>query len=572
MDLTPEAVVQVVHPTAAFAEYTPPDPASETSQTGHSGPWASSELNPKNRIDSLTPVRNPKWRIDGGCGMGTQFYTVPLFISPCIPLRVDTFIPKPSQSPSDLQRLLDLGATFSFRDSRIVSRGVSQHILRALEHYTATHPEFESEYRSLPFGSQILFDNLDRDVRRCRIKLVRCTQLEHELLSLKSLARLVPEIPLPAWPAQIDVTSLNYQRQLHDSVCIVTANMQSGPRTMILKALTSESKYIYHEIVSLLTLPSHPNIIRPLYLATKKCGFGGKTGVIGMLQEYHAAGTLRDILPRRALQGTLHLKDQLRWAKQLTSALVHIRSQGRHYSDLRLDNILLSDSDDVVLVDFEQRGVWCSFSAPEIAFLDYIVTMATSDDGEMPAEKREEYRGKLERYVPGWRDTRRKSYVANTDGYALGWFGLSAEEKESAMVYMLGRVLWCIFEGVSMPERAVWRTCRLESELTFPDYSRTPREMRRLIDACTVGRIERGHEREPKIVREGSRVVLRDGDGTETAEMVQKAAKVWWKAELEVAEKFLEDRYERKKAGDFRVSFERPKLEEVLRGLECWKV
>lgn len=571
MDLTPEAVVQVVHPTAAFAEYAP-QPLPTLAETDQLVEWESSEHNPKNRIDSLTPVLHPKWRIDGCCGMGTQFYTVPLFISPRLPLRIDTFIPKPSQTPADLQRLLDLGSTFSFKDTRILNRGISQHILRALEHYTATNPKFEDEYKNLPFGSRILFEKLDRDVRKCNITIVRCNELEHQLLSPTSLAKLVPDIPPSSWPQQMSISSLNFERQLHDSVCIVTANTDSGPQTMVLKALTSQPKYIYHEIVSLLTLPPHPNIIRPSYLATKKCGFGGKTGVVGMLEEYHRAGTLRDILPKRAIQGTLRMEDQLRWARELTSALVHIRSHGRYYSDLRLDNILLSNTDDLVLVDFEQRGVWCSFSAPEVSCLDYIVTMATSDDGEMPAARREEYQRKLDKYVPGWEKVKKKSYSSSTDGYALGWFGLSDEEKESAMVYMLGRVLWCIFEGVSMPERAFWQTCRIESDLTFPAYCQTPPEARKLIDACTVGRVEIGDEREPRIVRVGSKVVLRDGDGTETPDMVREAAREWWRAELEIAEAFLEERYERKKAGDSSALYGRPKLQDVMEVLEGWEM
>jgi hypothetical protein len=63
-------------------------------------------------------------------------------------------------------------------------------------------------------------------------------------------------------------------------------------------------------------------------------------------------------------------------------------------------------------------------------------------------------------------------------------------------------------------------------------------------------------------------LVLRDGDGTETTEELQAEATRWWKRELEKAEKYLEEREERKRCGEMNDSFGRPKLKEVLHMLQ----
>lgn len=343
-----------------------------------------------------------------------------------------------------------------------------------------------------------------------------------------------------------------------------------------MKAATGDPKYIYHELISLLQLPEHRNIIRPLYLATKKCGFGGKLGVVGMLLPFHRAGSLRDVLPLHSLTGTLGWSDQVRWAKGLARALVHVVRQGRYYSDLRVDNVVLAEDGEVVLVDFEQRGVWAGFSAPEVACVENLAIVAMSAKGEVPEVVRAEYRAKMDRFVPGWREMGKGARKGRTEGFALGWLAMDAEGREAAMVYMLGRALWCIFEGVGMPERAVWRQGGGEGGVEFPAYRRAGQREWELIDRCTRGRVD--GRREQGVVRVGGRIVLREGDGTESAEVVQRAAKEWWIEELERGERFLEEREikreERRESGQMEGSSVfggRPRLEEVLDILESWE-
>ncbi|KAM0268545.1 hypothetical protein ACHAQH_009951, partial [Verticillium albo-atrum] len=57
-------------------------------------------------------------------------------------------------------------------------------------------------------------------------------------------------------------------------------------------------------------------------------------------------------------------------------------------SDLRPDNVLLDDKDNVVLCDFEQRGNWHEWSAPEVLFRQYmenIHTAAVENLAKLPA-------------------------------------------------------------------------------------------------------------------------------------------------------------------------------------------
>ncbi|KFY44454.1 hypothetical protein V495_03443 [Pseudogymnoascus sp. VKM F-4514 (FW-929)] len=583
MDLTPLAIPLAIHPTAAFTTLALPTPSQPTAL-----PWPLSDLNPATRINSLTPILKPNWRLDGCSAQGTQFHTIPLSKPPPPPLFITTTIPLPSAHPT-LSHLLDLPQAFSHRGPSIQRLGVAQHVLRALEHYSSRQPSFTETYRALPFGSQIVISRLHKDVSKCHITLLRNTQLEHALLTPSALAALAPEIPATDWPEEVDITSLTLVRQLHDSVCVVRlpSSGSDEPRELVMKAVTGDPKYMYHEMISLLQIPEHDNIIRPLYLATKKCGFGGKEGVVGMLLPFHRAGSLRDVLPARSIAGALRVSDQVRWARGVARALAHVVDQGKYYSDLRVDNVVVDEDGEAVLVDFEQRGVWAGFSAPEVACVENMAIIAMSANGEVPVSVRAEYRAKMDRFVPGWRDVGKGAYKRSTEGFALGWLAMDVLEREAAMVYMLGRALWCIFEGVGMPERAVWRQGGGEGGVEFPEYRKARKRERELIDRCTRGRV--GERREQVVVRMGGRIVLKEGDGTESADAVQRAAKEWWIEELERGERFLEKRErkreersesgdmreERSESGDMKISSVfggRPRLEEVLHILESWEM
>lgn len=563
MDLASDAIQSIVHPTAAF----PPSlEADHQAAAGAAQPaWEDSQLNPRNRIDSLDYPPTPLWRIDGCTGLGTQFYTVPLFLSPVPPTRMDVFIPEPQ--PDRLRRLLDLSVAFHTKDSaRLYNLAITRLIVRTLQLWVTT--QFEdlaaaaSFYRGVPFGTRLVFENLSLDIHQIRIRIGPNHQLERQLLSRAQLASFWgDEFP---FPPEIDFADVQVVSVLHDSVCLVRIHGE----LYIFKALTSGAKYLYHELKTLCTLGPHPHVIpRPVHIVRKKTNFGGKRAIAGFTTAFQAKGSLRDLLPQLRIHGQLRMEDQFKWCIQLNTALEHLRStSATYYPDLRLDNIVLSSHNDVVMVDFEQRGVWCEFAAPEVNSIEYMRLVAV--DEETPDEVREGYQEILQRLVPNYLELEADKYTNPPDGYNVSWIALSPAEQEAAEVYMLGRIIWCIFEGMSSPQKAaVWQSYRWESELEFPEHRQTPPGLRHLIDRCTRGRRETLSR---VITRQGSRLVLRvENPDDEGPSGVKEAARAFWEAELKVAEDFLAMRERRKAEGTWVDNhYDRPTLKEVLAELQ----
>ncbi|KAK4153398.1 hypothetical protein C8A00DRAFT_33882 [Chaetomidium leptoderma] len=604
MELNLASIYNVIHPTAAFSRNSPLAKHWVTAPL-EGVPWTESQLNPKNRIDSLDYPLEPLWRIDGCTGLGTQYYVVPLFLSDMPPMRFDVFIPEEVAAASPILReLLDLNVAFHTKDApRLRRLGISRYIVRTLQAWIieSGHDTYSSLSGILPFGSRIIFETLEIDVHKTKISVVPTYYIERQLLAVTNLGESLGVSP-ELLPETVDILGLSIIQELHDSVCVVRMREPRGGheagKLWILKALMSGTKYLFVELRNLLQMEPHPNIVsRPEYLVSKRCLFGGKTAVVGFILPYHEPGSLRDTLPLLRIRGQLELEQQLKWAVQLTSAVSHIRERGgggggMFYPDLRLDNVLASASGDIVMVDFEQRGVWCEFAAPEVNAIDYMRILASDDDDDepdeansssptIPDETRAHFAAILDRLLPDWDALQACEDYASPRprGYAnynIPWLALDdGPEREAAMVYMLGRVLWCLFEGQSAPQRAaVWQSYRYEPDLEFPAFRLTPRALRGLIDGCTRGRRE---VLSSLVVRRGSRLVLRgDGEGSSSnssAEEVLKVAREWWRAEVRAAEEFVEMREERKAAGLWDGNyFGRPRLSEVLAELERFRV
>ncbi|KAL7816773.1 hypothetical protein V8C44DRAFT_321509 [Trichoderma aethiopicum] len=570
MELSQQSIHDVIHPTAAFADESVWEKSAATAaaRAARETSWEESPLNPKNRIDSLEPPARPLWRIDGCTAFGTQFYAVPLFMDSIPPFRVDVFIPEPATLSHELRSVLDMDVAFYTRDaSRISQLGVTQHVLRLLQYWTSTLDDPRQIYQNMPFGSRIVFNNLPKDVSQVRVSMAPTYYLERQMLSVSSFQSFWgSHVSLPP---TVDIHDVVYLSQLHDSVCLI----EYEGKTWIFKALTSYTKYLYHELRQLLSIQAHPNIVaRPVHLITKKCTFGSKTAVIGFTLELHVHGSLRDLIPFLQVHNQVSLADKAKWSVQLASALVHLRETCHiFYPDLRLDNIVLSGSGDVVMVDFEQRGVWCEFAAPEVNAIEYVRLLAIDD--EIPPHVAEKYAGMLTSMLPGWEEMGQgEDYVWPSEGYNVPWACLTPREQEACEVYMLGRVLWCIFESESAPQRAaVWLSYRWEPLVEFPGYTRTPPAMRDLIDRCTRGR-QAGLSR--LIVRRRDKLVLREFENTgeSTAQEVQNVAREWWANEIAASEAWLQERAEGLKRGDWNENnYNRPSLREVHEELDKFR-
>lgn len=597
MDLHYVAVHDVVHPTAIFHSSNQQEDhlLAETLTDAFETPsWENSQLNPKNRIDSLDPPKSPLWRIDGCAGLGTQFYAVPTFIKDVPPLRFDVYVSEQAVESPLIRELLDMNQVFHMRDhTRIQRTGIYSYVLRALELWTRKYGQdrVRDLYFDQPFGTRIMLANLPLNVRDVEIHIVQMHNIESHHLSLRELSEIW-SMDSGSMPQTVDIFNLAFVKQLHDSVCLVRhrKDHESGAsyagcqedELWVLKALTSGVKYMYHELRVLLMMPPHPNVIaRPTRLVTKKSQWNKKkTLIVGFMVPYYSGGGLRDELPLLRMNHMLKLEDQARWAKQICNGLLHVRNEAKtYYPDLRLDQIVLSSVDHrIVILDFEQRGVWCEFGPPEVNALEYTRLLALDDEADAIKEARkcsspdspfcgpnEPYARILNRLLPGWEElcVNEDHYKNPQNGYNIPWLCLSPREQEYAGVYMLGRLLWCIFEGMSAPQRgAIWQSYRNEPEFDFPEFRRTPLKLRSLIDRCTNGRRD---QLSNYVVRKGSQMVLRNdprGDGT--TEEIRTVASEFWRKEVAWAEGFLLDREKKMAEGTWDDNFfNRPTLDEV---------
>jgi serine/threonine protein kinase len=555
MELSEEAVHDVIHPTAAFGtRKSIPVRNKDAEDDGPS--WDMSWLNPKNRIDSLDVPNEPLWSVDGCTAFGAQYYATPLFV------------PEPSKLPLPIREVLNADVVFHSRDKHLISRlALTRHILRILHYWAKQMTDPTEIYRDMPFGSRILLRNMPANVADAVVMIVPAHHLEAQLRTLPSLQEHWAT-DIQEYPPTKDLSELGYISQLHDSTTLV----QIEGKLWIFKALTSYSKYLYHELRQLLIIPPHPHIMsRPAHLITKKCSFGDKTVVLGFTLEYHIHGSLRDLVPYLQLHGKVSLEDKAKWSTQLTSALIHLRTiPGMFYPDLRTDNIVLSASGDIVMVDFEQRGVWCDFAAPEINAVEYIRMLAV--DENLPSALSEKYSNILENLVPEWEFMREgEDYIWPNNGYNIAWAAFKPVEQEACEVYMLGRVLWCLFEAKSAPQRgAPWLSYPFEPVVEFPDFTRTPEPIRNLITRCTSG-AQPGLSR--LIVRKGNQLVLRHLEHTDrsTPEQIQETARQFWAQEIEAAEDWLAARAEGIASGNWKENYyNRPTLKDVLTDLEAF--
>ncbi|KAF3768910.1 hypothetical protein M406DRAFT_286933 [Cryphonectria parasitica EP155] len=602
MDLSERTIRDVIHPTAILRpiDHDHDHPvrvqAQDTTQTAESS-WEVSQLNPKNRIDSLDPPGSPLWMIDGCTALGMQFYAVPLFLGAIPPIRCDVCIDEVAAESPLIRKLLDLDTVFHTRDrARIQQQGVCSYILRALQIWSTRYglDNVRDVYYNSPFGARIVFRDLPLNVRDVDIRVIGNDAFELRHCTASELAEMW-NMKVEQLPPTLDILDLAFVRQLHDSVCVVRykkdqectghrEGVQEGQ--WVLKALMNTVKYMYHELRNLLSIPSHPSIVaRPARLVVKKHKLNpNREIVVGFLLPFYPGGGLRDELPLLRINHQLQLRDQVRWAQDICSAILHIHFQGNtYYPDLRLDQIIFPAGEKrPILLDFEQRGVWVEFGPPEINAIEYIRILALDEeersdddlgfDGSWPPRKR--FVEILDRLLPEWR----RLTIGTTDydnppeGYNIPWLCLTRREQEYAEVYMLGRLLWCIFEGMSAPQKAaVWQSYQNEPDFEFPEFRRTPPELRSLIIQCT-----RGHRGQlsDHIIRKRSKVVLRDDserkDGAEAK--IRATARDFWVKEVGWAEEFVLEREKMIKEGRWEENaFGRPILQEIASALSTFQ-
>jgi hypothetical protein len=547
MELTGPLFRRLNNPLQAFATATE-DAALDAAELNTK--WNDSHLNPKNRVDHLPSPAALKWRMDGSARLGTRFFTIPTFLlSHLTPLRIDTYVPEQSEYPAWLGQSLGATDAFRVRDERVAYSGISIHILHALDVWSSRQPGFEAMYKSLPFGSRIVINNIHKDVKKMDIAVHADYEIERQMLSLKALQTMW-NLPEEIVPKVIDLSELKLQKQLHESISLVQIPKLHGSELLAFKSLTDDLKYIYHELKVRLTLPPHANITdRPLYIITRQCLFGGKKGVCGFVMRHYSVGSLKSALPERRISMTLSLRDQLRWSLQITSALLHLNTRAnRFFPDLRPENILIDDDNDLAVTDFEQRGGWHPWGPPEICYLKYLQSLSTSAvESASPLEVKYQTM-LLEHASPELlRSTHLKRYENPDQGYALPWLLLDSAERESAQVYMLGLLLWCIFEGQAEAAPDVVADIPQAKGLEFPEFRQTPPSVRKCIEECTHGapqweqRWHLGYYREGTTIYAKPRKTEADYDEENgTARDVLETNREWWGEQVDRMERYME--------------------------------
>ncbi|KAI1131701.1 hypothetical protein F5Y10DRAFT_285641 [Nemania abortiva] len=541
MEPSSEMFETIMYPTAAF-----PSPVPRVE--GVSSDFDNSALNPRNRLNSLVLPKDLQWRIDDGDVDGVRFFAVPLFAIGKPPLRIDVYIPGQSLHPVALKQTLDSHKTLTTSGPQLTKLGICRLILQRLHAWPASYGDFEFVYWSLPFGSRIIFGDIRADINSIPIIIEPFYEVERQWLSMSQL-RDSWQLSEYQCPPVLDHSELQLQRQIHEAISIVKISSHPQSETFVFKSVSTDVKYLYHELKVLLTLEPHRHIIqRPLYVVTKRCAFGGKIGVCGFVLKYYPLGSLRHALEDEQASGMLQLRDKIRLARQILAALVHIqKSSLRFYTGIKPNNIVLSQCQGVteaVLIDFEQRSAWCSWSPPEVYYVEFLEILASSK--RLPEDTRRKYSKVLEQFIPEWSPHKRKArYTESGQGYARVWQTMSSRHQESAQVYMFGKLLWCLFENVGFPSNYITvETFREKmSDHPFPEFRRCPPQLRDCITRCTAGAPER-KGRQPYVVRVGDMLYRRIA-GSSAADMscspeeVQAAARTWWADEIREAERYV---------------------------------
>ncbi|KAJ0118773.1 hypothetical protein J7T55_013027 [Diaporthe amygdali] len=570
MEPTVRMIERVMYPLAAFADDCPSQDSGSQSQkpTTPISPWPESYLNPKNRINSLTAVTNPTWSMHGVQADGHRLFVVPSFAVGRPPLRIDMYLAEQYEydMPSSLVEVLQPAASMRLKSRQVGGTPLCQHLLRALEHWERNSRGFEQQYWSMPFGSMILVESIAADVRQTVLHLAPRYDTEQAWLSVVELRA--------AWGTGVDLDDseiidlgeLQLLEQPHEAISIVAIPKRQGRRKLVFKAVLNDLKAMYHELRLLLTMEPHPNIIaRPLYVVTKKCRFGGKVGVCGFILEYYSYGTLRDALWRSARCASqaneLTIETKFRWAREIIDGVIHINKLcGTYYPGIKHINIVMGpriepaggednsptdiNSLSPVLIDFEQRTGRYTWVPPEIYHFSSVEFVANSD--RAPREMRSRAARLIGAYDGSWiPDGPQHKFAVRPEGYSSAWNVLSMRECEAAQVYMLGKLLWYIFEEQGSINNGLnLETFREEEcDIVFPEFRTTPQPIRKIISTCTRGAPE-WSGRLPAVVKLKGKLWARNkltdvNNPTGTSEDTQNAAREWWVHELQTAESFL---------------------------------
>lgn len=199
------------------------------------------------------------------------------------------------------------------------------------------------------------------------------------------------------------------------------------------------------EVKNLIALPArHPNVMGP---PTALITLGETDDrVCGFLTTYHCNGNVEFYARALREQGKLSPKLLFKWALQLVDAVAFLARHRTFHGDLKPDNIVVTDKEDIVLIDFTRLFTTFVTASPEI-----------------------------------------RKLCAGSGGTKLGipahW---PMESVLPSEVYSIGRTLYLLCEGVEMAQ--VYREMGWTQDAPFPTEfapgSPTPPELQKIISLC----------------------------------------------------------------------------------------
>jgi hypothetical protein len=524
---------------------------------------------------------------------GSSWVVVPKSLGPLPPSRIDLIIPDQTDWPPGLWSRLDARDSAHLRLPRLGKLGISHYLRAALQLWSDKLDDFSEKYTGAPFGSQLRLAAVTVDPADAEFTLHRSDPAAADslFLSVEDLCGIWG-IDQSSLPPPIPFTYLCHEEQLASEVILVSFR-QDRSMTAVFKSARRSPSTIYHELKVILHMAPSPTIVeKPMFLVTLPCQ-DGRELVCGFLVKFYRGGSLDQVLPSRRLAGTLTLRQQLGWARDLTSSLIHVRdSPAKFYSDLRMDQLVLSPNEDgsetAILIDFEQTRNIYNWAPPEVYYLEWISELGSWEYArtrELTDDTLAKYGAILERYIASRQQRTRLSNISGRyDNPALGWYWpwvtSTAEERESGMVYMLGKALWCIFEAMEDADIVLGRSGNFPDRQRFPEFVRTPPELQPLIRDCTNGAREwidgpiKIYRREGKIFPLGKAGL--DGEPEGTLDETKQTIRDFWQGEMEKAEIFVaaRQRYDSGTASDEDIGhlhyLKRPSLNDVKEVLETF--
>ncbi|KAJ5751686.1 hypothetical protein N7520_008603 [Penicillium odoratum] len=447
--------------------------------------------------------------------------------------------------------------------------------------WTSQHDDFDAFYRSLSPASEIHIENIDINIREMRFS-IKSSRVERFLTTVERLKASYKHLGYSVvLPPIVSLDQLRIVRQINDTVSLVELPVGYEPRLVIMKSATGTADSLYHELQILLSLDKHPNLCgRPMGLIVYQSCPTMEPLVFGFILQFYSGGSLARALCPHSHFKPIGWQEKVKWAKQLAKTLCDLRlKQGIIYGDLKAENVVLSssipNSRDLVLIDFEQRGTADAWTPPEIIMMQrlYSVIM-TCEDPVVQAKSAQLLSLALEEPIPNpvQHYQRMKGRSRNF------WYRLRSLEQDAAMVFMLGKLLYCIFENVGTVTHLIVPSHPGESNPQFPRFVISPPKIQQLVTKCTRGAREY-ETSSPFILRVGNKLVSRGMSGVEGEPMgtpadTIRAARHYWINSLDSSEQFVmaRERYRQGKATpndlDLLAYLQRPCLKELLRALD----